>query len=527
VARTIAGRPAGRGPGRRAMSRIVIIGAGVAGLAAAARLGAAGHAVTVLEAGEATGGKLAESRFDSPSGPFRFDTGPSLLTWPAVFAELFAATGAPLDEELSLRRLDPIAHYRFPDGTTLDYPAGGDARREQMAARLGRESARDWAALLRRSEAMWKASQMPFLRGERSAGAFLRAAPRWPRLPAIAPTRTLHELGLTYLRDPRLRMMLERYATYAGGAPRRTPAAYAVIAHLEATMGGWQIDGGLRALADALARRALACGATIELGARVAEIRAVGGRVDSVGLLDGRRIPADAVISTADASSTYNDLLRMGRGGPAARLRGARARRIGSSLARRPRSLAGYVMLLGVRGRTPGVAAHNVLFGARYDREFEAIFDQPARLPGDPTIYVSISSDPASAPPGHEAWFVLVNVPRHDAGGEPDALDWGSRALVATMGERTLSLLAARGMPVRERLVLTRSRSPLDLQNDAATPGGAIYGTAPHGALHALRPANRTPVRGLFLAGGTAHPGGGLPLAALSAAIVAERIGPA
>lgn len=505
------------------MSRVVIIGAGVAGLAAAARLGSLGHDVTVLEAGDSAGGKLAEARFDTDAGSFRFDTGPSLLTWPAVFAELFAATGAPLSDELTLHRLDPLVRYLFADGTSLDYSAEPDARRAQIAARLGGDAARDWARLMRRSAAMWKAAQRPFLRSELGIGPALRSVGSWPRLPAIAPMRTLHELGLAYLRDPRLRMMLGRYATYAGGAPRHTPAAYAMIPHLEAEMGGWYIEGGLHALAAALLRRAGECGARIELGAEVVRILVSGGRAQGVLLGDGTHRPADIVISTADATTTYTGLLS----GAGAGLRALRARRHGERLARRPKSLAGYVLLLGVRGRTPAAARHNVLFGSDYDQEFDAIFNQPARLPADPTIYVSISSDPASAPPGHEAWFVLVNVARHDAHGSPDGLDWGSRALVATMGERTLSLLAARGMPVRERLALTAARSPVDLERDTGTPGGAIYGTAPHGSLRALRPANRTPVRGLFLAGGTAHPGGGLPLAALSAAIVARRIGPA
>jgi phytoene desaturase len=508
------------------MSRVAIIGAGIAGLSAAARLAAAGHDVVVHETSSTIGGKVGLAEHETPAGTFRFDTGPSLLTYPTVFAELFSETGAPIEQSLILRRLDPVIRYRFADGSMLDaFDDPGQLQRE-IDTRLGSSAGADWAAFLRRGGAMWRAAEGPFLRSELTMHSALQAARHWPRLASIAPGRSLHDLATGYLRDPRLRMMAERYATYAGGSPRRIPAVYAVIAYLEMSQGGWYIDGGIRKLAQAIAERAEQLGARIQLDSPITAIEAGGGSVRGLRRRDGRVEPADVVISTADAAFTYNQLLS---GGPARgvswaaiALRGRRRR-----LDRAPRSLAGFSMLLGVRGRTPGARHHNVLFPRHYGQEFDAIFAAPARLPADPTIYVSVSTDPAHAPAGHEAWFVLVNVPRHRRGGAPDALDWSNPELAATLGERTLSLLAARGLPVRERLVLTRVRTPEDLETETGTPGGAIYGTAPHGAVRSLRPANATPIRGLFLAGGTAHPGGGMPLAALSAATVARLIGPA
>jgi phytoene desaturase len=503
------------------MVAVAVIGAGVAGLSAAARLAAAGHDVTVFEASATIGGKLGEARFQTDVGEFRFDTGPSLLTWPAVFRELFAATGEPLEDALVLRRLDPIARYRFADGARLAYRAQPAALRAEVAARFGAAAAADWARFLRRSAAIWRAAERPYLRRERT-GAQLLGALRWaPRLPSIAPGRTLHELARSYLHDPQLRMIAERYATYAGGSPRHVPASFAAIAHLESAQGGWSVDGGLRRLSEAIAQRAGDRGARIELGAPVRRILLRGSSVAGIELADGRRVAADVVVSTADAASTYEQMVAPPRT-PAGLRFAAAARRLRTA----PRSLAGYVLLLGVRGRTPEVAEHNVLFPADYDAEFDSIFDAPARIPTDPTIYVQISSDPRSAPPGHEAWFVLVNVARHDPGGAPDALDWDNPALGATLAERVLSLLAARGLPVRERLVLTSALTPADLQRSTLAPGGSIYGTAPHGPIGALRPANRTAIRGLLLAGGSAHPGGGLPLAAMSGALVARRVGP-
>jgi phytoene desaturase len=508
------------------MSRVAIIGAGIAGLSAAARLAAAGHEVVVHEASSTIGGKVGLAEYETPAGTFRFDTGPSLLTYPTVFAELFSDTGAPIEQSINVRRLDPVIRYRFADGSILDaFDEPGRLRRE-IDTRLGFSAGADWAAFLRRGAAMWRAAEEPFLRSERTMHSALRAARHWPRLASIAPGRSLHDLATGYLRDPRLRMMAERYATYAGGSPRRTPAVYAVIAYLEMSQGGWYIEGGIRKLAEAVAARAEQLGARIHLESPITGIEASAGSVRGLRLHDGSTERADVVISTVDAAFTYNQLLGGTPAGRASRasvaLRGRRRR-----LGHLPRSLAGFSMLLGVRGRTPGAQHHNVLFPRRYGQEFDAIFSAPARLPADPTVYVSVSTDPAHAPLGHEAWFVLVNVPRHQRGGAPDALDWSNPELRATMGERTLSLLAARGLPVRERLVLTQVRTPEDLETETGTPGGAIYGTAPHGAARSLRPANGTPIRGLFLAGGTAHPGGGMPLAALSAATVARLIGPA
>jgi phytoene desaturase len=505
------------------MSAIVVIGAGMSGLGAAARLAALGHRVTVCEAAQSTGGKAGEVEHTTPAGVFRFDTGPSLLTYPSVFRELFADTGAELDDSITLRRLDPIARYWFADGLTLDAKADQGQMQNQLRSRLGAESAGDWAAFGHRAGLMWRAVEGPFLRGELRPADLLRAAPRWPLLPTIAPGRSLQHLAHRYLRDPHLRMMVDRFASYAGSAPSRIPAVYAVIAHLESTLGGWYVEGGLRRLIDAVEQRAQALGADIRLETAVRAILSDGNDVTGVELADGTRVLADAVVSTIDAGVTYRQLAAgAGRGPTRARL-AARRRRLDAA----PRSLAGFSLLLGVRGTTPGIAHHNVLFPAQYGGEYDAIFADPARLPGDPAIYVSIPDDALVRPEGFEAWSVLVNVPRHDAHGAPDAVDWCDAGLRSSYAERILSLLSARGLPVRERLDFMIVRTPADLEDETGTPGGAIYGTAAHGAIRSLRPTNRSPIRGLFLAGGTVHPGGGLPLAALSARTVARIIGPA
>ena len=492
------------------MARVVVVGAGLGGLATAARLAAAGHQVTVCEQAAAIGGKLGRLTV----GGYTFDTGPSLLTMPQVLARLFAETGAPLDSVLRLRPVDPLARYHFADGATVDACADLDEMCSRLDAGLGPGAGADWRALLRRGGRIHAAAGGPFLESPlRGARTLLGLAARRPYdLPAIAPGRSLRELGRRQLRDPRLRMILDRYATYSGSDPRRAPAALASVPHVEQAFGGWYVQGGLHRIAAAVADRARECGARILTGTEVVRIDVAGGRVAGVVLAAGRTLPADVVVANADAEEVHRRLLP-----PAARPRGRR----------RPaqRSLSGFVLLLGLRGRTPGLAQHTVIFPADYDAEFDAVFG--GRPVTEPTLYVSAPDDPATRPgDDHEAWFVLVNAARHGRG--PAEVDWERPGLAESYAGQLLDRLAARGYDVRDRVEVMRVRTPADLERETRSPGGAIYGTASHGPRAAfLRPANADPVPGLFLVGGSAHPGGGLPLVLLSAGIVAALVGPA
>ena len=478
--------------------KIVVIGAGVGGLAVAARLSAAGHRVTVCEQADSVGGKLGQLDRDG----FRFDTGPSLLTLPHVFADLFAATGAPLADVLDLVELDPIVRHRFPDGTVLDScrdPA-------EFAARIGEAAgpvaARQWRRFAARAERIWSASHGPFLASPLAPATLLRNA---RHTPTIAPWRSLRALATSYLDDPRLRMIVDRYATYTGSDPRHAPAALASVAHAELAYGGWYIAGGLRRLADALAERCTELGVELRTGTDVVRVTADRHRVTGVELADGTVLAAGAVVANADAEHLYTDLIRVP----------AEARR----LRRTARSLSGFVLLLGLRGRTPGLAHHTVDFPADYDAEFDAVFGDPARPVADPAVYRSVAPD--AAPAGHEALFVLVNAARQGTG--PGTVDWRAPGLADWYADHLLDRLG-----VRDRVVVREVISPADLEVRTRSVGGAIYGTSSNGARAAfLRPANRSPVPGLFLAGGSSHPGGGLPLVAMSAAITAELIGPA
>jgi phytoene desaturase len=491
-----------------AVSRVVVIGAGLGGLSAAARLAAAGHEVTVCEQSGAVGGKMGRHTQDG----FTWDTGPSLLTMPAVFEELFAQTGAPLDSVIELEPVEPIARYRFPDGTVLEASTDIDAFCAQLDERLEPGSGDDWRGFLDHAGAIWAAVEGPFLRSPlRGAATLARQAVRVRDLITVGPHRSLRALGLRHLRDWRLRMHLDRYATYTGSDPRRAPAALAVIPYLEQTQGAWFVQGGLHCLVEAVAQRATERGARLRTHADVVAVAVSAGRVTGVRLADGESLPADIVVANADADHLYRDLL------PRRHARSA-LRRLDAATP----SLSGFALLLGLRGTTPASAHHTVLFGRHYDAEFDAIFGAHPRPVADPTIYVAAPGDPHLAPPGSEAWFVLVNAARHGP------VDWDSPGLAAEYAEHIVSVLAARDVPITSRITSQAIITPADLQRRTRAAGGSIYGTSSNGPRSAfLRPGNVGAVPGLFLVGGSSHPGGGMPLVTLSAAIVADLIGPA
>lgn len=475
------------------MAEVAVVGAGIGGLAAAVHLAAAGHDVVVLERLDRAGGKLDER----VAGGFRWETGPSLLTLPAVFADLAATAGRSLDELVTLHRLDPICRYRFPDGSTFDHRADVDEAAAAAEA-LSPGSGAEWRAFMDHAGHVWDVAEQTFLAGPMEQPLALLRRMRSPRdLLAIDPLRSLHARASASFSDPRLVQYVDRYATYSGSSPFRAPATLCCIAHIEQALGAWSVEGGLGRLADAVADLARSAGATLRLGAEVEAIEHAGGRVRGVRLADGSMVRADAVVANVDALHLYRDLLPHPR------------RRRRTELA--ARSTSGYVLLLGVQGRTEGLAHHNISFSADYEAEFDAISERGV-VARDPTVYVCASSvtDPTAAPEGCESWFVLVNAPA-GAGGLP------------AYGDHVLEVMAARGWELGGRIVHREDITPADFEHRFRTPGGSIYGTSSNGRAAAfLRPGNRGPLDGLYLCGGSSHPGGGLPLVAMSGRIAAD-----
>lgn len=474
------------------------------GMAAAARLRVKGHDVTILEQSERTGGKLARYERDG----FVFDTGPSLFTLPAVYRDLFLKTGRALEESVDIQPLDTAFGYRFADGSTLEVPGVDPGRiARAMGDQLGGTADDDWRGLMARASEVWRITRGPFLQSPlEGASTLVRLATDPREVRAVAPFTSLRNLGRKLLRDPRQVTLLDRYATYQGSDPRKAPAALMTVPYVEQTFGAWHLGGGVATLADALTARCAERGVTMRLGADAKRILTNQAGVTGVQLADGEFVDADIVVANCDATHLYERMID-----------DPRSRKPLRRIRRTTPSLAGFVILLALRGRTDGVRHHNVWFPADYDAEFDAVFG--GRAVADPTIYACVPDDDRMRPDAdHESWFVLVNAPRNG----PVVWD----ALRESYADHVLDVMARRGFDVRDRIVWREVRTPADLDRSVRAPGGSIYGTSSNGTRAAfLRPANISPVPGLYLVGGSAHPGGGLPLVGISAEIVAEAIG--
>ena len=492
--------------------RVAVIGAGMGGMCTAARLAKAGYEVTVFEASDRHGGKCRTEWI----GNYAFDTGPSLLTLPAVYRDFFQRTGDVMGRVVELQAVSPSFDYRFADGSAVRF--ANLSRKETLSAietSFGSSSAQEWDQIMLQAEAMWDVSREPFIESElRSVLSLLKRPTLLRDIRIIAPWKSLRDLKL---KDQRLRKILDRYATYSGSDPRVAPAVLASIAFVEEAFGAWHIKGGVGKLADAVYQRCLDRGVKFEFNVRVSQINHDGNSTTGITLADNRKIDSSIVVANADATAVYNKLIT----GKVKKIRKER-----SNLAKADPSLAGFSLLLGLRPseRETGLSHHNIFFPENYDAEFVDIFDRKQPV-ADPTIYLCAPRDESMVKhPGHEAWFVLVNAPRHDQSGT-DGFDWNDPDFNHKYAMQIIDSLEARGIAIRDRLEVLEIRTPADLERSVSAPGGAIYGTSSNGARSAfMRAKNRSPLKGLYCVGGSAHPGGGLPLVGLSAEIVAQAI---
>lgn len=483
---------------------IVVIGAGVGGLSAAIHLAAAGRRVVVLEQAGQVGGKMGEFRHAG----FRWDTGPSLITMRPAFEGLFAAAGRRLEDYLDLQPVEPITRCFFADGKTLDLSRELPRLLEQLA-QFGPAEAEGYLAFLAYAARLYRITSPIFIYDQ---------PPRLSSLRRVSPADALRFDGLRvmsqaiagFVRSPHLRQVLGMFATYVGASPYLAPATLNVIAHVELNQGVWYPRGGVYRIAQAFARLAEELGVEVRTACQAQSILIRDGRACGVRLASGEELPAAAVVANLDVAAVYERLLP-----PEPRFQ----RRL-RALQRAEPSCSAFVMLLGVRGEHPQLAHHNEFFSADYRREFEQIFRQ-GLPPDDPTIYVSITSKatPQDAPPGCENWFVQLNVPALSA-----AWDWRRRA--DAYAARVLDLLARRGVDIRRQIVFQKLLTPLDLQELTGAQRGALYGASSNNRWAAFRrPHNRCPdLRGLYFAGGTAHPGGGVPMATLSGKVASQLL---
>ncbi len=477
----------------RGQASAAVIGAGIGGLASAALLAARGYRVDVLEANAVPGGKMSEIRADG----FRFDTGPSLMTMPFVLRRLFETCGKRLEDYLTLSPLHPLCHYRFADGTRFDSYSEPEAALAEIR-RIAPADTDAYLQFLRYSEDLYRRTADAFLFNPLDSWRDL-AHLRISDLLRIDALRTVSSRVDSRFASPYLRQFFKRFTTYNGSSPYRAPATLNVIPHVELTMGGWYVEGGLYRVAQALHRLGADLGVSYRFETPVRRIDVRAGTAVGV---DGTAY--DVVVSNADAAETYLRLLP-----PEAVPAGLRRR----TAAAEP-SCSGFVLLLGLDRRYEGQAHHTLLFGGDYPAEFRDIFDH-RRLPQDPSIYIADTSvtDADHAPAGGANWFILVNAPYTDA-----HTDWESVA--PAYGDHLIATLEQRGYDgLRTRIAYRSHITPGDFLRRYRSHGGSIYGTSSNSRLAAfLRPRNRSPhIRNLYLTGGSTHPGGGIPLCVLSA----------
>lgn len=497
--------------------RIGVIGAGLGGLAAAVTLAARGYRVVLFERSPWLGGKAAvlEAR------GFRFDMGPTILTVPSVLTRIFAEAGRDARRELDLVPLDPQWRCFFEDRSTLDLLADPQKMEAVLAAFApGSRAADGYRKFIGLAERLHGISERYFFwRSVGSVGDTFDAGTTFSAsvlsdLMALRFGRTVAGTVRKHVPEPRVAQMLDHFTQYVGSAPDASPAVLCGIAHMQTSEGIWYPRGGTRAVPEALARLAAELGVEVRSGTGIRRIlmeEGKGGGVRGVETDQGEQVPLAAVVSNSDAVRTHRELLRGEKA----------ARRFERRRSYEP-ACSGVVLYLGLDRAYPHLLHHNFVFSHDAEEEFETIYRMGEPAP-DPTCYVCAPArtEPEVAPAGGEALYVLVHTPYLRAHHDWKKMFPGYRRVILDKLARTAGL-----DDLESRIVYESALTPEDIHNRYHVLDGAIYGLASHGRwMGAFKPGNRSPdVRGLYLAGGAAHPGPGMPMVLMSGWIAADSL---
>jgi phytoene desaturase len=478
----------------------VVIGSGFGGLAAAIRLGARGYRVTVLEALDQPGGRARVFRQDG----FTFDAGPTIVTAPHLFEELWALCGRRMEDDVRLTALDPFYRLIFADGSSLDCCGDETKMRARIAAFAPGDSA-GYEAFMRDAEAIYgvgfeQLADVPF-------GTLVDMLKALPAMARLRADRSVYGLAARHVRDERLRTALSFHPLFIGGNPFATTAIYALVIHLERKFGVHFAQGGTGALVAGLVKLLEGQGATLRYGAEVAEITVAHRAATGIRLADGETIAADVVVSNADAAYTYGTLLKAQ----------PRQRWSDAKLKRARYSMSVVVWYFGTRRRYESVPHHSILFGPRYRGLVEDIFERKV-LSQDFSLYLHrpTATDPTLAPEGCDAFYALVPVPNLQSG-----TDWATEA--EPFRARIQQRLEATLLPgLGDSLASSRLMTPPDFRDELLSVHGAAFGLEPRLLQSAwFRPHNSSEeVDRLYLVGAGTHPGAGLPGVLSSAAIL-------
>jgi len=490
--------------GRR-QAHAVVIGSGFGGLAAAVRLGARGYRVTVLERLDAPGGRACVFRQDG----YSFDAGPTIVTAPFLFEELWSLAGRRLADDVELRPIEPFYRIRFDDGATFDCSSDAQAMRAQIAE-FSADDVGGYDAFMRASQAVYKVGfeelgHVPF-------DSWRDMARILPKMVRLGSQRSVHSLVARYLKNERLRFVFSFHPLFVGGNPFSVTSIYALIAFLERRFGVHCAIGGTNRLVDGLVRLIEGQGNSVRLNAEVTAITHQFGRATGVQLADGEQIKAEVVVSNADPAWTYGRLLRDL----------PRRRWNDRKLARARYSMSLFIWYFGTHRRYDDVPHHTILVGPRYQELLDDIFERKVLAP-DFSLYLHrpTATDPTLAPEGGDAFYVLSPVPHLDSG-----VDWAMQSEPYRQAiERHLEATLLPGL--RDAIVTSRVMTPLDFRDRLLSPKGAAFSFEPVLAQSAwFRPHNRSEeLDGLYLVGAGTHPGAGLP-GVLSSARVLDSVVP-
>ena len=486
--------------------RVVVIGAGIAGLVAALRLAHLGLQVTVIERSQAAGGKVRAQEID---GQF-IDAGPTVFTMKWVFSELMESVGTDLDRELKLNQLPVIGRHFWEDGSSLDLFADAKASEAAVEMFAGPDEAERFRKFCGMTASLYKHLEAPFIRSQvKNLPRFmLSLGPKGLALMAsVGPTRTMWDSLGRHFSDPRLRQLFGRYATYCGSSPWQAPATLNLIAQVEMD-GVWSVQGGMTALAQCLVRLCKQFGVQFKYDTDCQEILVKNDRAVGVLLPDGVVELADVVICNGDAAALRNGLL---------------GKKACSAVPHRAgqRSLSAVTWCVWAKTRGIRLDRHNLFFGRDYATEFNDIFLR-MRLPEDPTLYVCAQDRGIGQDvDGPERMLCLVNAPAVGDGDDealaPEFLD--------KLQERSFKRARDCGLDISLEPQHVVRTTPRHFHQRFPGTGGALYGQATHGWLSIFsRPGSVSPIPGLYLAGGSVHPGPGVPMAAMSGRLVAAAV---
>jgi diapolycopene oxygenase len=484
---------------------IIVAGAGLGGLSAALRLAQEGHKVTVVDQRTGPGGKA----FQQKIGGYRFDTGPSLFTMKGVFQDLFLYINEDLDQHIKLVPLkDSLCHYFWDDGERLEMPGSIDAAARALETKGWAESEAVKRFFAHGQELQKKAGDLFLFENIHKKGFFAQPRIWWKmlNLMTINPLRPMKKGLEAFFKHPKVLQLFQRYATYNGSHPERTPGTLNLIPYVEYGLGAFDVQGGIYSIPQTLEKLAKERGVEFHYNQKIKGFLEYNGNYRGIETETEKYI-GDAVVSNIDVRSTYKIL-----GDPPTKWFRRYSHQEPSS--------SGFVFYWGMSKKFPELGLHNIFFSQDYHQEFEALFGQPA-IYKDPTVYVNISSKTTDgdAPPNGENWFVLVNSPYHQD------QNWTSLGddLKRTITEKLSKVLdkdVAAAIEVEGRL------SPKDIQDLTGSHGGSLYGISSNSPSAAFRrhPASVKDFPGLFFCGGGAHPGGGMPLVLLSGKNAADEV---